>query len=225
MWVKICGNTRLEDCLVAAELGADAVGFVFAPGKRTVTAAHVATITARLPNVVEKIGVFTTHDAIQIASAVRAAGLTGIQLHSRYDPQLITALRLRPAHSRQVRLLQVVEWNLDRPLEQQQAEFAATLRQVEGDGLVDAVLVDACTAQASGGTGKVFAWKAAAAALQALRLPVIAAGGLRADNVGEAMAVLAPAGVDVSSGVEQAPGVKDAHQLRTFIANARMIQR
>ena len=93
MWIKICGNTRLEDCLLAAELGADAVGFVFAEGKRTVTASQVAAITPHLPASLEKIGVFTSRDARRDhVGAGLGAGLTGVQLHGAYDPVLIACL-------------------------------------------------------------------------------------------------------------------------------------
>ena len=82
MWVKICANTNLEDALLAVELGADAVGFVFAPSKRRVTVEQVAEITAALPEGVEKVGVFTSTDAMEIVDAAEGAGLTVVQLHS-----------------------------------------------------------------------------------------------------------------------------------------------
>ena len=89
MWVKICGNTRLEDCLLAAELGADAVGFVFAEGKRTVSGSQVAAMTACLPQGLETIGVFNTGSPAAIAWATEKANLSGIQLHMAYDPYII----------------------------------------------------------------------------------------------------------------------------------------
>ena len=91
MWVKICGNTNLEDAALAAELGADAVGFVFAASKRQVTAAQVAAITMHLPEEVERIGVFDSHDAGEIAAVAQEAGLTAVQLHGGLDEKLLGA--------------------------------------------------------------------------------------------------------------------------------------
>lgn len=221
MWVKICGNTRLEDCLLASELGADAVGFVFAEGKRTVHAEQVAAITSRLPETVEKIGVFTTVDASTIVPAALAAGLTGVQLHNNYDPALVRALRAGLSGSRCVRLLQVVHWDLDLPAETQLAAFTAEVQRITSDGLVDALLVDSRTAQKSGGTGQAFDWKAAAPALAASGIPIVIAGGLNAHNVADAIATLQPWAVDVSSGVERAPGVKNGEALRCFLESAK----
>src|SRR5450631_152443 len=92
MWVKICGNTNLEDAALAAELGADAVGFVFAESKRQVTAAQVAAITPHLPEGVERVGVFYSRDVEEIAATVAEAGLTAVQLHGGLDEGLIDVL-------------------------------------------------------------------------------------------------------------------------------------
>src|SRR5882757_7546527 len=95
MWIKICANTNLDDAALAAELGADALGFVFAPSSRRVTPQQVAAITPHLPATVEKIGVFYTLDPEEIVSAIRTAGLTGAQLHGGFSPQLIATLATR----------------------------------------------------------------------------------------------------------------------------------
>ncbi|MGI4756189.1 MAG: phosphoribosylanthranilate isomerase [Janthinobacterium lividum] len=221
MWIKICGNTRLQDCLLAAELGADAVGFVFAAGKRTVTAEQVASITSALPGLIEKIGVFTSVDADEIAPAALRAGLTGIQLHSQYDDALVRSVRAATASRSSMRLLQVVHWDLDLQAADQIAAFSAEVRRIGDDGLVDALLVDSRTARVSGGTGRTFDWAAAAPVLAKAGLPVIVAGGLNPDNVAGAITALNPLGVDVSSGIEASPGVKDAEAVRQFIQNAR----
>lgn len=223
MWIKICGNTRLEDCLLSCELGADAVGFVFAPGKRTVAAALVSEITAKLPEGVEKIGVFTSLDPDEIAQTVVASGLTGVQLHGAYDPLLAGAVKQRcRARGGSLRVLQVLPWDLDARPATEVERLAASAKAATEDGLVDVLLIDSRTRGASGGTGQTFDWAAAKPALEGLRLPVIVAGGLRAENVAGAIGRLQPWGVDVSSGVERAPGVKDAVKLRQFFENARI---
>ena len=222
MWIKICGNTNLQDCLSAAELGADAVGFVFAPGKRTVSAGQVAAMAAHLPPALETIGVFTTTDFDTIVSTVEHAGLTGVQLHGPVDPGLASRLRRhfgkRPAHCS---VIQVLPWWTGLRAEEQQVSFAAQAREIAADGSADAVLVDSRTREASGGTGTTFDWIAAEVALRGIDSRIVVAGGLRPENVGQAIAALHPWGVDVASGVEAAPGRKNPEALARFIEEAR----
>ena len=108
MWVKICGNTSLEDAQFAAHAGANAVGFVFAPSPRHVTSEQVAAITPHLPTNLEKIGVFVEADLVAIAATVERCGLTGVQLHAADQPDLIAELRAR--FGAQLRILQVVHF-------------------------------------------------------------------------------------------------------------------
>src|SRR5258708_30244541 len=95
MWIKICANTNLEDALLAAELGADALGFVFAPSKRQVTADQVARITPYLPQNIERVGVFYTQSADEIAGIATETGLTAVQLHGGVSPALAAKLTER----------------------------------------------------------------------------------------------------------------------------------
>jgi phosphoribosylanthranilate isomerase len=213
LWIKICGNTSLEDALLAADAGADALGFVFAASPRRVTPDQVAAITPHLPASIEKIGVFVETPIEEIAATVRACGLTGVQLHSVMASEL--PARLRAEFGPALRILRVVHFGPDAP---QYAEAYLA------DPNVDSVLVDSRTATAVGGTGIPFDWAHAAQVLfqQAeVRQRLIAAGGLSPDNVAEAIATLRPRGVDVVSGVEAAPGRKDPAKVRGFIANAR----
>lgn len=221
MWVKICGNTRLEDCQHAVAQGVDALGFIFAHGKRLVTAEHVRGITAQLPSHVATYGVFTQSDPEYVASTAAAAGIYGVQMHGAFDPVLSAALRARFPRAEMPRLLQVVHWDVDAPALPQQQWLSSQLQVLSDSGLVDAVLIDSRTQQGSGGTGVTFDWAAAAPVLQNAKLPVIAAGGLRPENVAEAVRALQPWGVDVSSGVESAPGVKDHAKITAFVQSAR----
>ena len=215
LWVKICGNTSLEDALVAAEAGADAAGFVFAPSPRRVTVEQVAALVPALPGTIEKIGVFVDASSAEIAAAVKACGLTGVQLHA--DAGADAPARLRAEFGPGLRILRVVHFGADAA--RMAAEYAA-------DANVDGVLVDSRTATLVGGTGVAFDWAEARRTLFAnggARL--VAAGGLSPENVVEAIQTLRPWGVDVVSGVEAAPGRKDAEKVRAFVHKARAAQR
>jgi phosphoribosylanthranilate isomerase len=217
LWIKICGNTSLQDALLAAEAGADALGFVFAPSPRQVTPEQVAAIVPNLPAKVEKIGVFVDALFEEIETAVRVSSLTGVQLHFNAAPNL--PARLRERFGPELRILRVVHFS-----EESVGEAEAIL----SDPHVHAILVDSRTATAVGGTGTTFDWLTASKSLfqnayvQERRL--VAAGGLHPDNVAEAIATLRPWGVDVVSGVEAAPGRKDPAKVRAFIAQSRKVR-
>jgi phosphoribosylanthranilate isomerase len=215
MWVKICGNTNLEDAARAAELGADAVGFVFAESKRQVTAAQVGAITPQLPEGVERVGVFYSQDAEEIAGIVAEAGLTAVQLHGGLDEALVERLAGR------VKVIQTLHWVVGK--DGSAERLSERIARVAALGSVDQVLIDSKVGSAGGGTGVAFDWAAAravfAGAPEGMRLMV--AGGLTPENVAEAIAQLRPWGVDVSSGVEMSQGRKDPVRMAQFIENAR----
>jgi phosphoribosylanthranilate isomerase len=215
MWIKICGNTTLEDAQMAAEYGATAVGFVFAPSPRRVTVDAVRKITAQLPGTVEKYGVFVDEGFDEVVSTIEECGLTGVQLHSATD----MGLRLREhfaARSTHGRLGIV-------PVLHYGAQLDAQLDALRQDHATDAVLVDSRTATMVGGTGLSYDWHGARSSFlrSAQHLRLIAAGGLRPENVAEAVYTLQPWGVDVASGVEGSPGHKDAAKVKEFIARAQ----
>jgi phosphoribosylanthranilate isomerase len=220
LWIKICGNTSLEDALLAVDAGADAVGFVFAPSPRQVTAMQAAAIARKLPPSSEKIGVFVDAPLDQIYLVVRECGLTGVQLHFDATPELPEKLR---AHlGPEVRILRVVHFDA--------GEAAGAAEQIAlhlRNPHVDAVLVDSRTAAAVGGTGSAFDWASARSTvfLDAKERKLIAAGGLNPANVAEAIATLRPWGVDAVSGIESAPGRKDPTKVREFVTNARAASR
>ncbi|HEY4380774.1 MAG TPA: phosphoribosylanthranilate isomerase [Acidobacteriaceae bacterium] len=221
MWVKICGNTNLEDAALAVKLGADAVGFVFAESKRQVTPEQVATITPHLPAAVERVGVFYSHDAQEIALAATVAGLTAVQLHGGLDEELIASLTKHFAG--RVRIIQTLHWTVDAAGAASAAALKGQIARVAALGTVARVLVDSKVGAAGGGTGVAFDWAAArilfASAPTGLKL--IVAGGLRPDNVANAIAQLGPWGVDVASGVEESPRRKSPEKLAHFLENAR----
>lgn len=218
MWIKICANTNVEDARLAAELGADAVGFVFAPSKRQVTARQVAAIVSHLPDSVEKTGVFATREADEVVRIVRATGLTGVQLHGGFDIDLARGLRseLDPG----VTITQTLHRTLDGD-GTHALEFAAQLKAVGAETAIDRVLIDSKKGDALGGSGTIFDWSASRETLLNCGIKVIVAGGLRPENLCDAIAALDPWGVDVASGVEAVPGRKDPEKMRRFIQNAR----
>jgi phosphoribosylanthranilate isomerase len=225
MWIKICGNTNLEDTCFAAECGANAVGFVFAPSPRQVEVDVVREITARLPRQVEKYGVFVNAGFDEIVSTVSNAGLTGVQLHRSPDTLLPSRLREHFARRQmQIGILGVLHYK-GHDLEFE-LEFERQLTELGGNDALDGVLVDSSTARAVGGTGTTFNWQAAQASFQraAAHFRLIAAGGLSAENVRLAIQTLRPWGVDVVSGVESAPGKKDPVRVRAFIRCAQEVE-
>jgi phosphoribosylanthranilate isomerase len=220
MWIKICANTNLEDAQLAAELGADAVGFVFAPSQRQVTAAQVAHITPHLPEGIECVGVFPALNAAEIAQTAQECGLTTVQLHGDVSLDLIR--QLDEIFNGQTKLIQTLHWEID-DAGASAALIAKQLREIDADGIVNRVLIDSKIGSAIGGTGVAFDWNAARTTLaeSGAGLKLIVAGGLNQDNVADAIRRLAPWGVDVASGVEQSPGRKSPEKLAAFIHAAR----
>lgn len=214
MWVKICGNTNLDDAQHAIEAGADALGFVFAPSPRQVTLQQVRRMIPHLPHDAETYGVFVNTSVDEIIRTVLEAGLSGVQLHAPNDLRLAETLRRHfiALHAETVRIVSVLMF--DETL-QEQLESAADS--------ADAVLVDTRSATRAGGTGQRWDWAAGSNAFRgaAGRMRVIAAGGLDPGNVEEAVKTLLPWGVDVVTGVEASPGRKNQQRVEDFIRSAK----
>jgi phosphoribosylanthranilate isomerase len=197
MFVKICGTTSEEDALLAVAMGADAIGFIFAPSSRQVSASLVTDIVKRLPPEVITVGVFRDEAPARVVEIVNATGLRGAQLHGHETAEQAKWIRARVPFTIQA--------------------FAAGDRAVRQarDYRADVVMVDS----PSPGSGQVFDWSLAAEVPVGSRLML--AGGLNPDNVADAIAQVKPWGVDVATGVEEAPGRKDARKVRSFIAAAK----
>jgi len=208
--VKVCGLMRPGDAEVAVEAGARYLGAILAPGgKRTVTAEAAAVIFGDLP--AKRAGVFVNATAGELRRAAATARLDVLQLHGDEPPELAAALRGEG----------YTVWKAVRPRDGD--EFAAAAVRY-GDA-VDALLLDGYSADARGGTGTAFPWHEVAARLDVMPpgVALVAAGGLRPANVAEAASILRPAIVDVSSGVESSPGVKDPDAVRAFVAAVRAL--
>ncbi len=196
--IKICGITRREDAQLAIALGAAALGFNFYPKSPRYIAPSAATeIIRRLPPFVTPVGVFADEpDSGQILAVAREAHVAAIQLRG---PRLPDLKDFRENYS----LIMTIP-------------VGPTFQVADLDGLdASAYLLDSLDANLLGGTGKTFDWKLACQA--ARRFPVILAGGLTAENVAQAIREVRPFAVDVASGVESSPGIKDAAKLRAFI--------
>ena len=208
--VKVCGITRHEDAVVAVHAGAAFLGTILAPGyRRTVTPEAAAAIFGDLP--ARRVGVFVNASADELLRSAEAAGLHVLQLHGDEPPALAAEMR---AAGYEV-------WKAVRP---RGGEELAVAIDAYRDS-VDALLVDGWSAEAAGGSGTRFDWGEVAGYRQKVPDGVvfIAAGGLTPENVAEAARVLRPDVVDVSSGVESAPGVKDAGKVEAFAAAVRSL--
>jgi phosphoribosylanthranilate isomerase len=220
-WVKICGMTNLEDALVAVEAGADAVGFVFyEKSPRNVTVEAAREIVERLPEGVEKVGVFVDLESEQIRETVRAVGLSAVQLHGPKSMNCIWGT-LRPPKKwlGATKLIPAVYGDTLK-------DGGFLIGQQDRDQIF-ALLLDSRSEGTAGGTGTTFDWGAVRDVVQlmSLTVPVIVAGGLTPANVPEAMRVFQPFGVDVASGVEARPGKKDPEKVRAFVRAVRAAER
>ncbi len=222
-WVKICGTTSVEDAALAVEAGADALGFVFWEGSpRRVTPPAAGRIVAGLREKVEKVGVFVDEDIERVWQVVEEAGLTGVQFHGHETPRLMKRFLERGRLDDEARAARTWVFKAI-PVG---GEPYSALRYVNGaEEVLKAVLLDSGGGRAPGGTGKRFDWEAAADFVMELgqRFQVVLAGGLKPSNVGRAVALLHPWGVDVVSGVEREPGRKDAGKVRAFVQAAKSI--
>jgi phosphoribosylanthranilate isomerase len=195
--VKICGITSVADALVAAEAGADLIGLMFYErSPRHVSLAQAAEISKALPPVVSRVGVFVNPDEDTVMRAIGTCGLSLLQFHGEEAPAFCTQFGLMSMKAFRVR----------------DADSLLALPEYE----TDAYLLDAYSPDAHGGTGARFNWELAVAAKQHGR-PIFLAGGLTPENVAQAVKQVVPFGVDVSSGVESAPGKKDPAKVRAFI--------
>jgi phosphoribosylanthranilate isomerase len=196
--IKICGITRLDDALRAAEWGAHALGFNFWPrSKRYISPLAAARIIEKLPPFVSAVGLFVNASATTIRKAVKQSGVDTLQLHGDESPEACEGLGLPVLKALAV-------------------ESARSLKELERYDVAGFVL-DTPSA-GYGGSGRTFDWTLARRA--ATRHRVLLAGGLNPDNVAQAIAEVKPYGVDVASGVESAPGIKDADLLHRFISAA-----
>ncbi len=198
--VKVCGMTQLADARYAAEQGADAVGFIFySKSPRAVTMKTAREIILQLPPFVDTVGVFVNETSDRVNKIAEYCGLDLVQLHGEESPAFC-----RKMHRRVIKAFRVKDLQSIKQLE----KYA-----------VSGFLLDTYSDDLHGGTGKVFDWNLAHPAKKIG--PVILAGGLNPRNIGQAIRQVRPYGVDVCSGVEKEPGIKDSKKVRAFLENIR----
>ncbi len=198
IFVKICGTTNEEDALLCLAMGADAIGFVFAPSVRQVTANHVSQIVRRLPADSLTIGVFKDESVEMIKATIQECSLKGVQIHGDLSPQEFSQVN------------DMVDFSI-------RAISATTTGQIFASRhyQADAILLDSNAP----GSGQVFDWETVEGTDYGSK--IIVAGGLNPHNVAQAIRILNPWGVDAVSGLEASPGRKDPRKVRAFVKNAR----
>jgi phosphoribosylanthranilate isomerase len=261
-WIKICGITNLDDALAATDAGADALGFVFYPrSTRHVTLEAARSIIDKLPQKIEKVGVFVNQTLDQVRDTAKQLGLTAVQLHGEESTEFSRALfqaltnggfangtcRPRIFRSCSAKIFdapagQNVRWDpvavgLVEPDEAYKGKRVHKIHVAKnGDlflethgfrpGIISGVLIDSSSAEKRGGTGEAFDWERVqpwAGIINSIS-KLIVAGGLRPGNVQEAIHLLHPWGVDVSTGVEREPGKKDHRKVRAFVEAVRAME-
>lgn len=194
--IKICGVTNIEDAVMVVELGADGLGFVFAPSKRTISPQDAKDIVKEFPPFVTTVGVFMDAEMDEVRQITKYTGIDVVQLHGNESPEYCDALKKRV-----IKRIVVTDHDTPEMLVSRMERYR-----------VAAYLLDP-----GAGSGRVFDWGKAVG----IDLPLIIAGGLTPDNVKCVVQLLKPYGVDVSSGVERFPGKKDKQKVKRFIEEVR----
>jgi phosphoribosylanthranilate isomerase len=243
-WVKICGMTNLEDALTAVDAGADAVGFVFyEKSPRNISVEAASEIVEKLPESVEKIGVFVNGPEVHPLKVLVEIGLSGTQTYFSTEggEQMISDfvdLGPRPDPSKLARFLTArfltplpmkIISESEEEIQKCAANFVELGKNRPNHGFASergsaTFVLDSGDLRTPGGTGRTFNWGKVVPIAEAIRgggMKMVVAGGLTPDNVGEAMRVLKPWGVDVASGVEAKPGKKDPEKVRAFVKAVR----
>ena len=207
-WIKFCGTTSLSDALASVEAGADALGFIFAPSKRQITAEKAQEIIRGLPAGVDRVGVFVNEREDRIREIAEAVGLSSVQLHGSESPDFVARLKSETHAGRRLGVVKTVVIEGDFHLQLERLVTAALPP--------DSILLDS-----GAGSGRTFDWRGVRPFLTGTEMRFIVAGGLTPENVSLALQMFRPFGVDVVSGVESAPGKKDPEKLHAFVAAVR----
>ena len=206
IWTKICGITRVEDAEAAAEMGADAVGLVlYATSPRAVPVESVTTLFGQLPNRIRRVALFVNPESELVQRAVASQCVDLLQFHGSESAQFCRQFGV--PYMKAIRV----------------QDFQQAMDEIEQHPNAEMILLDKYVENVPGGTGQSFDWSLAAQLVADTELPVVLAGGLHPDNVAAAIEQVKPFGVDVSSGVEKAPGEKDLAAMRNFIEMSKSV--
>lgn len=206
IWIKICGITRQRDALLAAELGADAIGLNFSPASpRAVTVDQACAVLQGKPAGMEVIALFVNPSATEVQSVIDTGLIDYLQFHGDESAEFcqsfampyMKAFRVKPGE-----------------------DLNAMISQY---GSAELILLDSYDEKAPGGTGKVFDWQQAESLATSKDIKLVLAGGLNPDNIQRAIKQVKPYGIDVASGVEQSPGIKDPQKMKLLIEGARSV--
>jgi phosphoribosylanthranilate isomerase len=206
IWIKICGITRKQDAQAAAELGASAIGLVmYPPSPRAVNVDDMAAILQDVPRQLKRVALFV-NPQVQAVKEVIASGLVDyLQFHGNESPAFCDSFEFP--------YLKAFRVGVDNDLDAEVKTYSSA----------EFILLDAFDKEAPGGTGKVFDWSKAQSLLRNNAVQLVLAGGLNPDNVSRAIKQVRPFGVDVSTGVESGPGIKDFEKMKAFIEGARSV--
>lgn len=207
IWIKICGITRQQDALAASELGADAIGLVFYPASaRAVTLDQACMILQDVPDTVDVVALFVDPLAPSVHDVVEAGLVDYLQFHGQETAEFCESFGLPYMKAFRVQAGQDLKSGIGRYVS------------------AEMILLDSFDEKAPGGTGKVFDWSQATPLAQEEEIKLVLAGGLNPNNIGLAIDQVNPYGVDVSSGVEQSPGIKDPLKMKLFMEGARSVR-
>lgn len=207
IWIKICGITRAEDALAATALGVNAIGLVFyAPSSRCVTPRQAELILAHIADDIEVFALFVDPSAEQVHAALAVERINRLQFHGSESANFCASFGKPYMKAFRVQSADTV------------------LSSLLNYNSAQRVLLDSYTENMPGGTGKTFDWNQAATIVKKSSQPIVLAGGLQVENIAEAIKLVKPFGVDVSSGVEASPGIKDVRKMQEFIKGVRSVR-
>ena len=207
VWTKICGITRSDDAQIAEELGACALGVVcYEPSPRCVPIERIGAVFAHVSSLTKRVALFVNPSAEQVNRVLGLGVIDYLQFHGEEDEEFCASFRIPYMKALRVQ------------------DADAALESARAYGSADRILLDTYVANIPGGTGKTMDWCQAAQVVASLHRPAVLAGGLDGNNVGEAIRIASPAGVDVSSGVEDAPGIKSVSKLKCFFNGVNRVR-
>lgn len=207
--LKVCGITNIKDALACADCGADGLGFIFCKSKRQITPHHAGSIIRQIHSNIFKVGVFQNQTVSQVAETARISGINFIQLHGNEDIDYIKNLKILTKDS--CRIIKVI------PIDDSFSISKDNDLKMWDRWPVSFFLLDTKLKEQCGGVGRTFPWEFAAQFSESVKTPYFLAGGLGPDNIKDALSILSPWGVDVNSGVEKAPGIKDIKKVEQAV--------